>query len=427
LKNLPVLLPYQQEWLFADGYDFYLLCKSRRIGGTFLTALRCVLRALKGRNQYYSSYREAASKNFIKYCVKWLKVISQIRVSQGKQPIVFEAQIFIIRIFEGAEIEGIPSNEVNLRDREGDLVIDEAAYRDLESLLDAGSAITMWGGVIDIISSQSWEYTYFNFLLNEIKECRRPGYVQEIPFRQAVDEGFYKKVCERRSIPWSEQGEKEYINRIYATVGIASKWELDCIPRTGEGNLIDISEVKFASDLESIPCQSGLGFIPYRSWDLAGTDEDVANAGSYYTANVLVYFDGVNLIVADGDARRNSPIKNHVWFEEISLRDRGVIQLIEGEPADHSAGYIEILKTTCFKNSIVEVIKPYKNKIARALPMLEGIKKGEVIFLEDARHIALEILKLDPTKAIPKVQDYTDALSNLYGKLKKESNETMLG
>ena len=69
-----------------------------------------------------------------------------------------------------------------------------------QSFLKAAIALLIWGGCVRVISTHDGEDNPFNELIKEIRAGKRKGTVHRTTFREAVDQGLYKRVCLRKKI-----------------------------------------------------------------------------------------------------------------------------------------------------------------------------------------------------------------------------------
>jgi phage FluMu gp28-like protein len=136
----------------------------------------------------------------------------------------------------GHRVVALSSRPSNLRGRQGIIVIDEAAFHDqLAELLKAAMAMLIWGGKVRVISTHNGDTNPFNELITDIRAGKQAGAIHDIPFRQAVEQGLYQRVCLRTGKPWSQQAQDEWQAGVYKFYGAGASEELDCIPRAGGG------------------------------------------------------------------------------------------------------------------------------------------------------------------------------------------------
>ncbi|MHB9021313.1 MAG: hypothetical protein ACYC3A_05760 [Halothiobacillus sp.] len=248
--DLPtVLLPYQQAWI-ADDAQLKVGEKSRRIGLTWGEASDDVLiaaadKSAGGMNVYYIGYNQDMGLEFIEACVMWAKAFNYA-ASEVEEGIWSEDEkdkhikTFTIRFPEsGHRIVALSSRPANLRGKQGVIVIDEAAFHQkLDELLKAALAMLIWGGKVRVISTHDGDGNSFNELVNEIRNKSRAGTVHRTTFREAVEQGLYRRVCLRLGKAWSAEEETTWIDSVYAFYGEDAVEELDVVPKAGSGSYI---------------------------------------------------------------------------------------------------------------------------------------------------------------------------------------------
>ena len=246
-KTPAALLPYQQRWV-ADKAQLKVAEKSRRIGLTWAEASDNVLNAASersagGRNAYYIGYNMDMAIEYIEACAMWARVFSQAAsaVEEGEE--VFKdgkdekaIKTYTIRFASGFRIVALSSRPANLRGKQGDVIIDEAAFHGaLDELIKAALALLIWGDRVRIISTHDGDQNQFNELVNEIRSGTRKGSVHRTTFREAVAEGLYRRVCLRKGIPWTQAEEDAWVQGVYDFYSTAAEEELDVIPSQGSG------------------------------------------------------------------------------------------------------------------------------------------------------------------------------------------------
>ena len=242
----PVLLPYQQRWV-ADQSPLKVAEKGRRTGLTWAEASDAVLIAASakdagGQNYYYLGTDKDMTEEFIEACAMWAKAFSYA-ASEIEEGIWDEGDEdenilrYTIRFpGSGHRITALASVPRKLRGRQGVVGLDEAAFMDnLAEMLKAALAFIAWGGKVRVWSTHDGVDNPFNELVNEIRSEKRRGSVHRIPFKDAVTEGLYKRICLRLGKTWSADAEAEFIDEVYSVYGDASEEELDCVPRNSSG------------------------------------------------------------------------------------------------------------------------------------------------------------------------------------------------
>ncbi len=242
-----VLLKYQQDWC-ADESDLKIAEKSRRVGLTWAEASDNVLIASRSRqaggmNVYYIGYNMDMAIEYIEACAMWARVFNEAasEIEEGEE--VFKdgndekaIKTYTIRFASGFRIVALSSRPANLRGKQGVVVIDEAAFHGaLDELLKAAMALLIWGGKVRIISTHDGDQNPFNELLNEIRAGKRKGSIHRITFADAINDGLYRRVCMRKGIAWTAEGQTKWIADVYAFYGDAADEELDVNPSQGSG------------------------------------------------------------------------------------------------------------------------------------------------------------------------------------------------
>lgn len=242
-----ILLNYQQDAIqLSDQWELFVEEKSRRTGLTYGFAARAVLRAApaKGaRNTYYLAYNKDMTREFIGYCGEFAIAFNEV----ASEPDEFlfddgsEEGILALRINfpSGKSIVALSSKPRSLRGMQGDVIIDEAAFHDdLEEVLKAAMALTMWGGHVVVISTHDGDENYFNELIQEIRAGKRDGHVHRTTLAQALADGLYKRICLRTGQQWSPEAEAEWERKLRRRYGEAAAEELDVVPARGGGTYL---------------------------------------------------------------------------------------------------------------------------------------------------------------------------------------------
>lgn len=239
----PVLLPYQQAWI-ADDSQLKVGEKSRRIGLTWAEAADDVLIAAEsgGRNVYYIGYNQDMAIEYIEACAMWAKAFNRAagEVEEGiweEEKEDKHIKTYTIRFpGSGRRIVALSSRPANLRGKQGVVVVDEAAFHDqLGELIKAALALLIWGGMVRIISTHDGVNNEFNQLITDIRAKRRKGSVFKCTFREAVEQGLYRRVCLRLGKEWSQEEEDAWIEEVYSFYGADAEEELDVIPSLSAG------------------------------------------------------------------------------------------------------------------------------------------------------------------------------------------------
>ncbi|WP_049044386.1 phage protein [Acinetobacter bereziniae] len=253
-----VLMKHQREWVSIKA-KIKLCAKGRRTGITFAEALEKSIRAASrkeagGSNVFYIPDAKEKGLEFIGYCARFLRNIAEAQ-SMGISSIeefIFDDQkengetrkitAWRIRLASGFQIVALSSRPASLRGLQGIVIIDEAAFhQDVQAVLDAATALLIWGGELVLISSHNTKKNPFYQMQEDILAGRygENAVVMIITFDDAVANGLYERVCMMNGEVATEEGKKTWYNDIRKAYGPrvgAMREELDAIPRDGSGS-----------------------------------------------------------------------------------------------------------------------------------------------------------------------------------------------
>lgn len=255
-----VLMKHQREWVALPA-DLKAASKGRRTGITFAEALDDTLiaasrKAAGGNNIYYIGDTKDKGLEFIGYVAHFARVIAKAQ-GMGVSPIeqfIFVDQdeagntqdiaAFRIRFASGFQVVALSSNPANIRGLQGIVVIDEAAFhRNVQAVLEAATALLIWGGKIRVISTHNGKRNAFNQLVTDIEKGRygKDAKVYTATFDDAVKNGLYERVCLMNGWTPTPEGKQDWytkIRNLYGPRKAAMREELDAIPRDGTGAAI---------------------------------------------------------------------------------------------------------------------------------------------------------------------------------------------
>jgi len=271
-----VLLPYQQRWI-ADPSPFKVCEKGRRTGMTWAEAADDVLiaaadKSAGGQNVYYIGQDKDMTEEYIEACAMWAGAFNQAAEQEGEG--LWEDEdddgksrnilTYSIRFPKSRHrITALASRPRKLRGRQGVLIGDEAAFHDdLDALIKAAMAFLIWGGKVRLISTHFGVDNAFNALVQDIRAGKQKGAVHRITFRQAVQEGLYKRVCLRTGKPWAQADEDAWVAGIYDYYRDNADEELDCIPSQSSGAYFSraLVEARMSPDLPVLRLSLPEGF-----------------------------------------------------------------------------------------------------------------------------------------------------------------------
>lgn len=236
-----IFLPYQKEWL-EDRSDLKIIEKNRRCGISWTDSADSVLDAAPANawtNTYYMSFNKDNCRQYIEDAGEWAKKLgfAASEIIESEEPLLDDEDKSIttyrITFASGAEIMGLPGVSRSLRSKQGNVVIDEAAFfDDLESVLQAAKALVMWGGRIRVISTHNGDDNPFNILIKNIRSGKEKEWsLHRITFREAMAQGLYKRICLKQGRKWTLEADKEFMDKMYRIYGDNPDEELDVIPR----------------------------------------------------------------------------------------------------------------------------------------------------------------------------------------------------
>jgi phage FluMu gp28-like protein len=241
-----IFLPYQQRWA-ADTAQVKLWEKSRRIGASYGEAAAAVLHAAANRKAggdvYYISYNKDMTASFIRDAGSWAAAFQVGIEATGERVLTRDdgkdVHVFDIPFASGHQIQAFSNNPRNLRSkgRPGDwVIVDEAAFiDDLEGMLKAAMAVTMWGGHVHIMSTHNGDDNPFNGLIQDVRAGRYPYSLHRTDLDQALSDGLYRRICQVTGQRWTRHGQDAWRADLIRRYRPNEDEELFCIPARGGG------------------------------------------------------------------------------------------------------------------------------------------------------------------------------------------------
>lgn len=240
-----VLLPYQQAWI-EDPAELKIAEKSRRTGITWAEAADAVLSASAaksagGTNHFYVGSNKEMAIEFIDACAMWAKAFDRAAGAIQEEVLVDEDKdilTFNIHFASGFKIQALSSRPSNLRGRQGNVTIDEAAFHEqLAEVLKAALALTMWGAKVRLISTHNGVDNVFNELVQDSRAGKKRYSVHRITLDDACEQGLYRRICQVRGKPWSQEAEDQWKANLLADTATREDAleEYYCVPKSGGG------------------------------------------------------------------------------------------------------------------------------------------------------------------------------------------------
>lgn len=245
MSDAAVLLPYQQRWV-EDRAPVKAIEKSRRIGLSYAEAADAVLHAAdaeRGANVYYISYDKEMTSGFIQDCATWARAFHAAAGGIGEEVLTREdgrdIHVYDIRFASGHSIKTFSSNPRNLRSKgrpRERLIIDEAAFvDDLDEVLKAALAMTMWGGTVHIISTHNGDENPFNALIQDARAGRTDYSIHRVDLDDALGGGLFRRICAVTDRDWTSQAEAQWRADLIRRYRPNEDEELFCVPAFGGG------------------------------------------------------------------------------------------------------------------------------------------------------------------------------------------------
>ncbi|MBR5965369.1 MAG: hypothetical protein IK015_04575 [Treponema sp.] len=333
---LEIFLPYQKKWL-EDRSPLKIIEKSRRCGISWTDASDAVLDAAPASgwsNTYYMSFNKDNCRQYIEDAGEWAKKLGYAvsEIEEKEEPLLDDPDKSIttyrIAFSSGAEIMGLPGVSRSLRSKQGNVVIDEAAFfDDLESVLQAAKALVIWGGRIRMISTHNGDDNPFNLLIKDIRAKKETEWsLHRITFRESIEQGLFKRICLTQGKKWTAKAEKEFVERIYRIYRDNPDEELDVIPRQSGGRyfgraLLDHATAKDGSFvIRRLECSD----------DFLRKSESVKDKAieEFFGQEAAPVLGGIkNLVFAGNDFGRSGDLTTY-WFSERTAATRLEVRLV---------------------------------------------------------------------------------------------------
>jgi phage FluMu gp28-like protein len=269
-----VLLPYQRAWI-ADDAQLKIGEKSRRTGLTWAEASDAVLtasatRSAGGTNHFYVGSGKEMAIEFIDACAMWARAFN--RAASEIEEEIFEDEdkdilTFNIKFASGFKIQALSSRPSNLRGRQGNVTIDEAAFHErLAEVLKAALALTMWGAKVRLISTHNGVENLFNELIQDSRAGRRRYSVHRITLDDACEQGLYQRICQVRGVAWSQAAEDEWKANLLSDTATREDAleEYYCVPKQGGGAFL--SRALIEARMVDAPVLRFEGSAEFNAW-----------------------------------------------------------------------------------------------------------------------------------------------------------------
>jgi phage FluMu gp28-like protein len=104
-----------------------------------------------------------------------------------------------------------------------------------------------------MLSSHNGDLNPFNDLIKKFRAKESALHkVYRIEFKEAIEQGLYKRICQVKGEEWNKDKQQEWIEQIYEFYGDDASEELDVIPKSGSGVFLTRSQIEAVME-NSIP------------------------------------------------------------------------------------------------------------------------------------------------------------------------------
>jgi phage FluMu gp28-like protein len=264
---------YQKRWIL-DESQMKLGEKSRRIGWTYATSFRRVVKALRvpALDCWVSTRDMATAKEFVRDCLRWVRLANLVgKVTTGDEVIDIARNVSaqVITFPNRSRIYVLSSNPDVMAGKGGDIVLDEfALHKDQELLWQvAQPTASVWGFQIEVFSTHRGKGTLFNRFVTEARGSNKMGWsFHSVNIEQAVEQGLLDRINEAVA----KRGGKavtpqQFLERQKARCATEGQWnqEYMCRPEDDLGSLLPYALLT--------PCA--------RSWDILRTGPTAPRTG----------------------------------------------------------------------------------------------------------------------------------------------------
>jgi len=446
-QSLPdILLKHQKDILASTSrYSLTATDKSRRIGATWGVGADAVLTAgaqmaAGGMDVLYIGYNLDMAREFIDACGMWARAFMPACSEVGdflfhvegdnKNPDQF-IQAFRIRFASGFEIVALSSRPRSLRGRQGYVILDEFAFHDdAEELLKAAMAFIIWGGKVLVISTHNGADNAFNLLLEDIRkgDYGEDANVVRCTFDDAIENGLYQRVCLKRGIEWTPEGEAQWRSNIRKLYRANAAEELDCIP--GQGSGVYLSRLLLEActvppdKLFTLRCPAGFELLDQavreafvQEWleaniapELAALDDKLQHAFGQDFArdgDASVYVP----LAIEADLTRRAPFVIEMRNVPYEQQKQLLIWVTERLPrfvggkidATGNGGYLGEVAVQRFGPSLIEAVKLTEAWYAKWMPRMKDGLEGRKLLYPANDNLVSDLQQIRMIRGIPRV------------------------
>lgn len=444
-----VLLPYQRAWV-ADPAPLKIAEKTRRSGLTWAEAADAVLtasaaKAAGGSNHFYVGSNKEMAIEFIDAAAMWSRAFNRAASEIEEEIFVDEDKdilTFNIKFKSGFKIQALSSRPSNLRGRQGNVTIDEAAFHEhLAEVLKAAVALTMWGSKVRLISTHNGVENLFNEIIQDSRAGRKRYSVHRITLDDACEQGLYQRICQVRGVTWTQVDEdqwKDNLLRDTATREDALE-EYYCVPKQGggaylsraliEARMVEAPVLRFEGSAEFNAWPEPLREAEIRDWCdelllplLTVLNKDLQHAigGDFGRSSDLTVFAPVILTQALKREipflveLRNVPFKQQ---EQIFNYLADLLPRLTGGALDARGNGQYLAEQAVYRyGSRVEAVMLTQGWYLENMPKLKAAFEDDLIALPRDVDVLNDLRAIQVIKGIPKLPDgKTDTAKSRHG------------
>lgn len=247
--RLQYFTEYQRKWI-RDESPMKLAEKSRRIGWTYATTYRRVMRAMQvpGLPCWISTRDLTTAKEFVRDCAKWCRLANIVAKGLDGENVEVvgpgDITAMVIEFPNGSRIHILTSNPDALAGKGGDVVLDEFALHKDQSLLwqVALPTASVWGYQVEVISTHRGKNTLFNKFAEDAKTRNKMGWsFYSVNIVQACEQGLIDRInaetAKRGRAPVTAA---EFIETQRSRCATDQQWQQEfmCIPQDDMGSLL---------------------------------------------------------------------------------------------------------------------------------------------------------------------------------------------
>lgn len=423
----PILFDYQAEFLEAlddEKWKILVWSKSRRIGATHAIAAHAVISASlsTGKNFFYIGTSLQMAKEFISSCQYWAEHFNFI--ANQVEESLYESetdQILSLRLNfnSGFKVMALSSKPTSIRGLQGDVLIDEFAFLQNQlEFLKAVKSMLIWGGKVMIVSTHDGIDNEFNLLVESIKKGDEEYYLQETTFKQAIEQGLYRRICLMSGVDWTLEKEFEFVKEIYKQYGHGASEELDCIPSVDSQNSIFDSNWFIKISRNDLPKTFDYQVF---AWDFASTEKREDNDPCFTVGIHLGKKNSKYYILGYKYTRSDPKSTQDFVVREIKRMSRGVAIAIELEGGSQSVLWLENSFKPLLKDYRVKAVRPEGDKAIRSLPCAEDCQEGNMYIINEswADDFIKNISRFRGIPGVPLITDTGDSFSLAHTMAKK--------